>query len=315
MLEGVAKESLRDILTIANKHRTIAAALEAAVSKCLDQGSIEGLYEMVAYSFNANQHQPAYGGGGSLPPGSYKGVIVESSQENVEKNGQVVGGYLALQITPIEGPLKGQKMTDRLNLHHTNPKTVEIANKQLSAYCHVLGKFQINDTAELHNIPFMFEVNWQKGQEPSEANPNGGYTEIKKIMDINGNEPGKSGNNNSGNVNQNQNVNIPDQAAGGVTAQGGGWGGQQNGGQQQQPDNNQQGNQNNGGQNGGGWGGAQQGNQQGGNAGWGQQQPDNSGQQNGGGNGGGWGGQNNNGQQGGGWQQGGNGGQPAWGQR
>jgi len=277
---------------------------------------------MVAYSFNAQQHQPQYGGAGGLPPGKYKGVIVDSRQENVEKNGQIVGGYLALDLTPIEGPLQGTKQTDRLNLHHTNPKTVEIANKQLSAYCHVLNTFQFNDTSELHNKPFLFEVGFQKGQEPSEANPNGGYTEVKNIRDLNGNEPGKAGNGPTANVGQQQPVNIPQDPAGGVQAQGGGWGGAQ-GGQQQPPANQGQQGQ------GGGWnqGGGQQqqppANQ--GQGGWGGQQVDpNQGQQqqppqNQGGAAGGWGGQqqppqNQGGGAGGGWAQGAAGGaKPGWG--
>jgi hypothetical protein len=149
---------------------------------------------MVAFSFNAQQFKPNYGGGGSnLPPGKYKGVIVDTSQEKVEKGGAVVGGFLALQLTPIEGPLAGQKHTDRLNLHHVNPKTVEIANEQMSAYCHVTGEYNIVDTAQLHNKPFIFEIGFQKGQEPTTEKPEGGYTEVKAIFDINGNSPGKAG--------------------------------------------------------------------------------------------------------------------------
>ncbi len=212
-----------------------AYLLTSAVNECISKQSLEGLDEMVAMSFNAAQYQPSYGtGGGGLPPGKYKGVIVDSRQENVEKNGMVTGGYLALDLTPIEGPLVGSKQTDRLNLHNTNPKVMEIAQKQLSAYCHVLNKHQFSDTAELHQIPFYFEIGYQKGEEPSEAKPNGGYTEVKSIADINGNAPGKAG---AGpQAQQQQQVAIPTQPAGGVVAQGGGW----NGGgaaqpQQQQP--------------------------------------------------------------------------------
>lgn len=182
---------------------------------------------MVAMAFNANQYQPQYGGGASLPanddgsPRRYKGMITASQAENTLDNfGVVKGGYLALEISVIEGPLQGQKMIDRLNLHHTNPKVVEIANKQLSAYCHVLGKFVWQDTQELHNIPFQFDVRLQK-----EPNPNK-YTEIGYIYDINGNEPGKAG---AGpQVNQQQPQQPSGPAAGGVQAQGGGWGGNPN---------------------------------------------------------------------------------------
>lgn len=195
---------------------------------------------MVAMAFNAQQYTPSYGGGGNnLPPGKYKGVIVASSAENA-KSGQ--GGFLMFTLTPIEGPLTGQKHDDRLNLHHTNPKTVEIANQQLSAYCHVLGKYQFGDTAELHNIPFCFEIGWQKNNEPTQENPNGGYTEVKAIFDVNGNAPGKAGAGPQAQPNQPaQPAQPPANPPAGVQAGAqGGWGGQP---QQQQPAQ------------GGGWGG------------------------------------------------------------
>lgn len=137
---------------------------------------------MVAYAFNAQQYEPKYGGGGGLPVGKYKVRICDSRAEPT-KDGQ--GGYLAFDLTPIEGPLVGQIQTDRLNLHNKSSVAVEIANKQLSAYCHVLGKFTFQDTRELHDIPFIAEI------RPQKNDPN--FTEVGAIWDINGNEPGKAG--------------------------------------------------------------------------------------------------------------------------
>jgi hypothetical protein len=144
---------------------------------------------MAAINFNAAQYQPKYGGGGSLPPGKYKGVITDSAVEPTKKGNS---GMLVLEIQVIEGPLSGGKMVDRLNLFHPDAQTVEIANRQLSAYCHVLNVQVVSDTAQLHNIPFCFEVGWQKGNEPTAEKPEGGYVEIKALADINGNEPGKA---------------------------------------------------------------------------------------------------------------------------
>lgn len=192
-LTGEDIETLQSIERLAFKYEFAAIQLRKAVAKCEAQQSTEGLEDMVAFSFNAQQFTPSYGGGGAnLPPGRYKGVIVASEGQNNDKG---TGGFLALSLTPIEGPLANQIHIDRLNLHHTNPKTVQIANEQMSAYCHVLGKFQFNDTAELHNIPFLFEIGWQKGQEPGTpgGGEHGGYTEVKAIADINGNPPGKAG--------------------------------------------------------------------------------------------------------------------------
>lgn len=281
-LTGEDIEQIRDIERLAGKYEITARLLRNAVLKCEEEQTTKGLSEMVALAFNAQLHQPQYGGGGGgLPPGKYKGVIVNSSKEDVVKNGQVVGGYLALDLTPIDGPLKDQKHTDRLNLMHTNPTTVEIANKQLSAYCHVTGVFQFEDTAQLHGKPFLFEIGYQKGQEPTQEKPNGGYTEVKEIRDLAGNLPGKAPAGGGGQAGPAPSA--PEQPAGGVQAQGGGWGGAgadagagagaggqqsgwggagQGGGQQQQGGGQPQG--------GGGWGNAGGGQAQGGDTGGGQ---------------------------------------------
>ena len=192
MLDEFELDSLRQIGFLAQRLEGTAKLLRDGLAKCKAQNSTEGLSEMVAMAFNAQQFTPSYGSGGSnLPPGMYKGVIADTRAETTDKG----GGFLAIDLAPMEGPLVGQKHTDRLNLHHTNPKVVQIANEQLSAYCHVTGKFQFNDTQELCNLPLQFEIGWQKGQEPGSAGggENGGYTEVKALYDMNGNKAGKAG--------------------------------------------------------------------------------------------------------------------------
>ncbi len=151
---------------------------------------------MVAFSFNAHQFAPNYGGGSNeqLPPGQYDVVLVDIQPVNTkDQGGNVKGGYLAMTMTPINGAHAGQKHIDRLNLNHTNPVVVGIANEQMSAYCHVLNQFSIQDTGQLLNIPFKVEIGFQKNQEPTPEKPNGGFTEVKAIFDANGNPPGKAG--------------------------------------------------------------------------------------------------------------------------
>lgn len=132
-------------------------------------------------AFDANQFDPTQGVGG-LPIGKHP-VIVESSE--VKPNKDNTGGYLQLNLKIIDGPQTGTVGAYRLNLYHSNQQTVEIAHKQLSAICHVTGQFRIQDSAQLHNIPFLVEVGPQKNDAQ--------YTEVKKVFDINGNEPGKAG--------------------------------------------------------------------------------------------------------------------------
>jgi len=136
-------------------------------------------------AFNAQQYDPTQSVGG-LPVGKHP-VIVESSE--VKANAKNDGGYLQLNLKIIDGPAAGTTGAYRLNLYHSSQQTVEIAHRQLSAVCHVVGVFNVQDSAQLHNIPFMVEVGLQKGEEAAQK----GYTEVKRVFDINGHEPGKAG--------------------------------------------------------------------------------------------------------------------------
>lgn len=243
--------TLENVERLAKSFRWKADQLDIAIRHCREKQSIEGLSEMVAFTFNANQYTPNFGGGGEqLPPGKqYKVVIVESGKDSTKDN---TGGFLFVNCAVIEGPLHGKKQMIRFNLHHTNPKTVEIANEQLSALCHAVGVFNMVDTQQLHDKPFMIDVDWQKNQEPNAAagRPDGGYTEVKAIYDMAGNKPGKGGGA-AANAQPQQQQGGFTPPPGGVQAQGGwtdpnqqqqGQGGQQGGYQQQgQPQGQQQG--------------------------------------------------------------------------
>lgn len=130
-------------------------------------------------AFDATQFDPTQGVG-QLPVGRHP-VIIDSSE--VKANNANDGGYLQLNLKIIDGPAQGTTGAYRLNLYHSNQKTVEIAHRQFSAVCHVVGVFKVADSSALHNIPFVVEVGMQK---------DGQYTEVKKVMDMQGNEPGKA---------------------------------------------------------------------------------------------------------------------------
>lgn len=129
--------------------------------------------------FDSTQHDPTQSGG-QLPVGKMIKVVIVNSEVMPTKSKD--GGLLKLDLEVIEGEHKGATGVHRLNLYHSNPQTVEIANKQLSGICHVVSVFKVNDSAQLHNIPFCVDVAQQ--QDPK-------YTEVKKVYDVNGNEPGK----------------------------------------------------------------------------------------------------------------------------
>lgn len=105
-----------------------------------------------------------------LPAGKYRAQIVESEMR-VTRNG--MGQFLWLMLDIIEGPYQGRKLFDQLNLVNSNPQTVEIAQRTLSAICHATGKLQVNDSVDLHLVPMWIQV----GVKP----PKDGYSEKNTI--------------------------------------------------------------------------------------------------------------------------------------
>ncbi len=137
-------------------------------------------------SFDATQHQPRQGGQ-AHPVGKYPFTITDTAITPT-KDGQ--GGMFIVTFTSPSGDL-----VNRYNLWNNSPKAVEMAHGQLSALCYATGVFRLNfdnSGAELRGARGMMEIGYQKGEEPTAEKPAGGYVELKKVFDANGNEPGKS---------------------------------------------------------------------------------------------------------------------------
>jgi len=105
-----------------------------------------------------------------LPPGQYPAQIVRTDMR-LTRDG--MGQFLNVEMDVLEGPYKGRKLFDRLNLVNNNTQTVEIAQRTLSAICHATGRLQVQDSEELHLIPFMAVVQVQP--------PKNGYGETNKV--------------------------------------------------------------------------------------------------------------------------------------
>jgi len=130
-----------------------------------------------------------------MPLGRHK-VIIYSSDIKANKSEQ--GGLVEFGLRIIEGPLSGHEGVHRLNLYHQSQQTAEIAQKQFSALCHVTGVFLVQATEQLHNIPFIVQVENQKLTVEQQERASRGeqvtpFTQVTKVFDVHGNEPGKAG--------------------------------------------------------------------------------------------------------------------------
>ena len=95
-----------------------------------------------------------------LPDGDYP-VIIEASEWKTTKKQD--GQYLELVLQVIDGPAKGRKLWDRLNLSNPNPTAVDIAHQTLSAICHATGVMRVEDSSQLHNHPMLVKVKVKQG--------------------------------------------------------------------------------------------------------------------------------------------------------
>lgn len=148
--------------------------------------------------FDATNIEPSQPSGNIHPPGKKLQAVISSTCLKPSKAGDAL--MLVISFTTTMGQLDS-----RYNLWNKNAQAVDIAERQLSAVCHAVGVFKVpsipaNPTPadfdkagiELRNTRLIIDVDYQSGQEPSADRPQGGYTELKRVYDANGNEPGKA---------------------------------------------------------------------------------------------------------------------------
>lgn len=146
--------------------------------------------------FNAHGIDPSQGVG-QLPIGRH---LVEVIRTEIKANSANTGGYLMFILSIVDGPNAGLEGPHRFNLYNASEEAKNIAQRQFSAVCHVTGIMEVQDSDQFLGARYFVEVGLQKGEEAKEK----GYTEIKKVYDINGNEPGKQGQGQGQQTNQNQ---------------------------------------------------------------------------------------------------------------
>lgn len=108
-----------------------------------------------------------------IPDGEYV-AIISASEMKPTKSGN--GSYLQAKIEIVDGPHKGRVLFDRFNLQNPNQQAVNIAMRQFSALCHAVNVIKVQDSCQLHNIPFIAKVKCKKRADNGEwTNEIGGY--------------------------------------------------------------------------------------------------------------------------------------------
>lgn len=108
-----------------------------------------------------------------IPDGEYVAIITESEMKPTSKG---TGQYLQVKMEIVDGQHKGRTLFDRFNLQNPSEQAVNIAMRQFSALCHAVNVLRVQDSCQLHNIPFIAKVKCKKRTDNGEwTNEIGGY--------------------------------------------------------------------------------------------------------------------------------------------
>ena len=112
-----------------------------------------------------------------IPTGAYPCWVTKS---DIKQTKDKTGKYIEFEFTVIKGEFKGRKIWTRMNIINKSAVTVEIAQKELATLCRACGKSVIQDTQQLHGIPFILKVRIkpEKGDYPA-SNVPAGYAMIE----------------------------------------------------------------------------------------------------------------------------------------
>lgn len=113
-----------------------------------------------------------------IPMGAYTCIVTKSSFDR-NKNG--TGLIARIQYAVIDGPYKDRVLFDNFNIRHQTPMAQKIGEAQFAELCTAVGKTQIQDTSELHNLPFIADVTIEKRKDTGEA-----QNTVKKRRSLNG---------------------------------------------------------------------------------------------------------------------------------
>jgi hypothetical protein len=122
-------------------------------------------------AFDASKHDDMQSGFDLIPLGKYLSTVTKS---DVKKTKDKKGKYISLTFTIQYGKYKGRLIFTNMNIINANPVAVQIAHKELATLCRAVGKASIQDTTELHGIPFVLDVGLEKdkkGVHPDKNKP------------------------------------------------------------------------------------------------------------------------------------------------
>lgn len=137
---------------------------------------------MAQLGFNADEFadredRPSFA---PLPAGEYAVMISASSIRATKSGGQM----LELELVVEGGEFDGRRLWDRLNIVNANSTAQRIAHETLADYCVVCGRTSVQDSEELHGVPFRVGLEVEEGKGSY-----GPSNRIKRVLYEDGSSP------------------------------------------------------------------------------------------------------------------------------
>lgn len=97
-----------------------------------------------------------------VPVGDYLMQAIESKVAPTKKG---TGTMLNLTFDILEGPYKGRRVYENINVTNDSPAAQQIGQKQLSALCHAAGLLTaVTNSEQLHYKPFLATIGIQAAE-------------------------------------------------------------------------------------------------------------------------------------------------------
>jgi hypothetical protein len=100
-----------------------------------------------------------------LPIGDYRAEIIASDIKPT-KDGS--GQYIQFEMKILEGDYAGRMAWDRINLWNQNETAARIAVQTMKKILDACGKGAVDDTEELHQIPFILKITMRQNKKTGE---------------------------------------------------------------------------------------------------------------------------------------------------
>ena len=101
-----------------------------------------------------------------LPKGKYLSMAIASEMKD---NSKKTGAYLQITFEVMDGPHKGRKIFDRLNIRNENKVAEKIAMESLNALCLATNMHHLQDSEQLHDRPVILDITIEDGKDGYDA--------------------------------------------------------------------------------------------------------------------------------------------------